>query len=487
MKFNKNIFFSYITVFFITSIFNTAISQNYKRETHSINGVWQEIGYGRIVEISDSKFKLYDYCNVGCVLSEKGSIDQLEGVIGAIVENATDSITTRSGITRYNFVRINEPPQLCSNQRAEQNNDPVYNFDVLWHTFNEHYAYFQQRNVGWEKQYKTYRPLVTNETNEVELYRVFLELLESIGDGHVTIDVPDSISKSLKSDEGEKKPAPKRRISKWEASIVVAKYYLKEKLKSHPNGLYHWGLMENGGAYLQINRIFGFSDYVTVPEWLSGIEYERYFRKAVFSKIEADGNWFDFEKEETASINKIMDSIIHDLQHAKFLIIDLRFNGGGFDGVAIEIMNHFVDKSTKVFSKKARLGNNWTTPQHIWLQPSEVRFDRDVVLLTSPKTASAAEIMVLSSMALDNFMRVGESTMGIFSDVLNKKLPNGWNYTLSNEIYENINKQSYESIGIPPDYQINYPSYWISFLADLKPSEKGDPAIELSLSKLSED
>jgi hypothetical protein len=393
-------------------------------------------------------------------------------------------MTTRSSLKSYNFIRLNELPQLCSRPSAGKKNDPVYNFEILWHTFNEHYAYFQQRNVNWEKQYQTYRPLVTDETNEVELYKIFLKLLNSLGDEHVTLNVPDSILKSLKSEEVKKKSAPKKRVSKWDALISVAKYYLRDKLKSHPNGLYHWGLMENGGAYLQINRMVGFSDYVTVPEELSGIEYERYFWKAAYSKIEVDGNEFDYETKEIASMHKIMDSIIHDIQQAKFLIIDLRFNPGGFDGVAVEIMNHFVDKSQKVVSRKARFGKNWTIPEYIWLQPSDFRFEKEVALLTSPKTASAAETMVLISMALDNFIRVGESTQGVFSDMLDKKLPNGWTYTLSNEIYVNVKNECYESIGIPPSYQVNYPSNWISFLADLQKEKKGDPAIELSIKNM---
>ena len=43
MNFSLNIILNLITVFFVTSIFNTAISQNFKNSAHSINGVWQEL------------------------------------------------------------------------------------------------------------------------------------------------------------------------------------------------------------------------------------------------------------------------------------------------------------------------------------------------------------------------------------------------------------------------------------------------------------
>ena len=41
--------------------------------------------------------------------------------------------------------------------------------------------------------------------------------------------------------------------------------------------------------------------------------------------------------------------------------------------------------------------------------------------------------------------------MGIFSDELYRSLPNGWEFSLSNEIYLAPNEESFEMTGVPPD------------------------------------
>ena len=66
------------------------------------------------------------------------------------------------------------------------------------------------------------------------------------------------------------------------------------------------------------------------------------------------------------------------------------------------------------------------------------------------------------------------------NDVIQQKLPNGWEYTLSNEIYESTDGINYEQIGIPVDYKINYSEktseFYNNLLKDLKKGE--DSAIE---------
>jgi C-terminal processing protease CtpA/Prc len=45
---------------------------------------------------------------------------------------------------------------------------------------------------------------------------------------------------------------------------------------------------------------------------------------------------------------------------------------------------------------------------------------------------------------------LGRRTFGVFSDTLYRHLPNGWEFTLSNEIYRAPDGASYEGVGIPP-------------------------------------
>jgi C-terminal processing protease CtpA/Prc len=55
---------------------------------------------------------------------------------------------------------------------------------------------------------------------------------------------------------------------------------------------------------------------------------------------------------------------------------------------------------------------------------------------------------------LPQVVRVGEPTLGILSDNLYKRLPNGWEVGLSNERYEAPGGELYEGTGIPPQVPV---------------------------------
>ena len=89
-------------------------------------------------------------------------------------------------------------------------------------------------------------------------------------------------------------------------------------------------------------------------------------------------------------------------------------------------------------------------------------------------------------MAYPNIKRIGSNTEGIFSSTLDKKLPNGWAYEFSNEVYTDLEGNNYENRGIPADYKINYPLNKEEFIDELYQQielEK-DEAIELIISKI---
>ncbi len=49
--------------------------------------------------------------------------------------------------------------------------------------------------------------------------------------------------------------------------------------------------------------------------------------------------------------------------------------------------------------------------------------------------------------------RIGETTQGVFSDVLGRTLPNGWRFGLANERFV-TNGKYYDHFGIAPDIAV---------------------------------
>ena len=65
--------------------------------------------------------------------------------------------------------------------------DPEKNFEALWKTFYKRYPFFDLRKVDWKKQYSTFRPKVTKDITDDELFDIFCRMIDPLDDGHVEL------------------------------------------------------------------------------------------------------------------------------------------------------------------------------------------------------------------------------------------------------------------------------------------------------------
>ena len=77
-----------------------------------------------------------------------------------------------------------------------------------------------------------------------------------------------------------------------------------------------------------------------------------------------------------------------------------------------------------------------------------------MVHLIGLRSVSAAETFTQALLHREpKVIRVGENTQGVFSDVLGRRLPNGWRFGLPNERFLTDGK-NYDGAGIPPDVTV---------------------------------
>jgi C-terminal processing protease CtpA/Prc len=50
---------------------------------------------------------------------------------------------------------------------------------------------------------------------------------------------------------------------------------------------------------------------------------------------------------------------------------------------------------------------------------------------------------------------VGENTQGVYSEIVGRTLPNGWNVSLPTEVYETAAGRSFDGVGVAPDIRVN--------------------------------
>jgi len=408
-----------------------------------LHGIWQQQGYGFIYEIKANSYIRYDYSSAHCIISEQGSLVDLDNIINSINKNANKqqfSFITHYTLTEFYFDKKDELPTLCQTAKDNTSDDPSTVFDAFWHTFNEHYAFFDIRQMDWLAQYQIYSPQINNNTSEEELFNLMLAMVKPLNDAHTRLgnDIHDESALTTQVpliaefESQEQFPTLGEFINHLSTSFnQTITSYLGESQKFAGNNKFNWGELNDAIGYIGIADMAGF-----------GGETSSNF-----------GSTTDTERVEI--VNAILDTIFTDLHDKTHIVLDLRNNGGGSDAVAAAIAARFFDKNTLGFSKKARTEEGFTPVQDVYLTAVEQHyFLGPLIILTSSFSASATENFLLAMLERENHIRIGQKTAGVHSDTLVKLLPNGWMFSLSNEVFIAPSGESYEGIGIAPDIEM---------------------------------
>jgi carboxyl-terminal processing protease len=407
-----------------------------REESPSLDGVWRLRGYGRILSISQNGYANYDTTTISCQQIQRGTLDDFKQLFDRFENNGKGQLFlySKGGITRYAFDKLAALPELCQKGAGTEAKDPVYNFEVFWHAFKENYAFFKLHNVDWDNVYKTYRPRVTAKTTDDELIVILSEIIKSLDDPHVSLIAGSKRVSSVEPD------AMARVVSKEFGSLPSRERYFKvlEKLRS---------VMKND--FLNGNCRMAANNMIVWGKIKPNIGYLNVFVMGGYAGLEAS------RTENIAALKETMDRVMEEFREVEAVVVDVRFNTGGYDELSMMIANRFADRKRLAFTQKAVYGSGFTPTQEFYVQPEgKFQFTGPTYLLTSERTISAAEIFTLCMMAYPHVTRIGDTTAGAFSATLTKRMPNGWRADISNEIYEAANGIVYEGKGIPPQFKV---------------------------------
>jgi C-terminal processing protease CtpA/Prc len=455
----------------------SSCSPDYGKNT-SIEGYWESVGYGKFLEIDTAAYQFFDVTRISCLPSDGGDISEVKHSMKVV----HDTLVIKSGYSEYYYTRVNEFPNVCE-QSTRDINDISYNFEVFADTYKNHYAYFELNKVNWDSLYAASKNKITANTSEADLYLIQQEMIEHLKDNHGTIEPSESVYKWIERLHNTNEEVDERRkYGDFEIAGLVADHFIKEDF-TKDSWIVKWGKMESNVGYVQINAMMLFADL----DLSEALVKENGFVSTYFDTFNA----LNYEAQialEVAGISAIMDRVMEDLMATTCMIIDVRFNGGGQDEVGLEVLRRFNKNRKQVASKKARHNNGFTIKTPIYLEPSENPYLKPVYLLTSQQSASATDMMALGSMELKHIERIGSHTNGAISDALQKQLPNGWHFSLSNEVYTDINDVHYENVGIPVHIELNYPedrqAFFRSVASDLESDKQN---ILTAVSKLQND
>ena len=295
---------------------------------------------------------------------------------------------------------------------------PLATFDQFWTTFAENYPFFAAKGIDWTAVRAKYRPQVTS---DAALFDVLTAMIRPLGDAHTGISTPDRDFAGVR---------PGTTLPTLELETNVIRPYIEHttlhgvRYTSYANDRIGYAELPGGIGYL---RVIGFLGYGDIPHYDS----------------------------ERAVLDRTLDTIL--ATKPRKLILDLRLNGGGSDQLGLDLASRLTARPYFAYSKRTRNDpadpSSFTAPQPAYVVPSgKSRFTGPMAILTGGSQLSAGETFTMAMMnRTPRPIRIGENTQGVFSDTMDRTLPNGWTFFLPNEVYRTAAGTSYDGAGIPPD------------------------------------
>ena len=417
-----------------------------------LSGLWRSAGYGWIFSFDSAGYSRYDVTRSHCIATERGSHADFERAYDRVEMHGAHELTLHQAgdVTRYCFRRVVALPDMPRLSPGD-NGDPLVNFNALWESFDEHYAFFDLHRVNWRELRWRHRPRVSQAETAADLFAILGDLVDPLDDSHVTLAAPGLFHQRVRNADLRRAlqatfATPNGRVTpRTTVDAVAARIQdvlltpfaaTRTPVKRACNDILAWCELQPGVGYLSVLRLFGFADTAAARQ----SDDLPHGRAAVA----------EFLRDDMSALAAALDRIFEDLRHCRGLIVDLRINGGGFDRAGLAIASRFAQRRCLAYSKRAKDGDRFTPDQQICVEPVRDPCAMPVVVLTSPLCVSAGEVMTLAMRALPQVTVVGQSTAGMLSDNLNKPLPNGWELSLSNEVYTSHDGHVFESCGVAP-------------------------------------
>jgi Peptidase family S41 len=372
------------------------------------DGAYELSGYGTVLAVDgDEVTPLYataSTCAAGEPFDNDFPVDHADDDGGVITLDLVGPTTD------YSLRPLVAAPECDST--------PADALTALDEAFSTHYPFFQERGIDWSERFDAIAATVGNEADGLQ--EALVSFMVDLGDGHTTFDELELDIDRAAFDMPDL--APDADLGELIGAEFEATFERIVDPSTDASGTIAWGTVDGASdvGYLVL----------TAFEGLSGT---------------------DDAAADRAALTTGLDEAIADLDAAvDRLVVDLRFNPGGYEDLAVAAAGYFVDTPTDAYRKWAYAQPD-PVAQTIEVTPQASHFDGTVAVLTSPATASAAEALVLSLREVADASIVGNRSFGEFSDAIDWMLPDGTEFTMSMEVYTDLDGENFEAVGVPTD------------------------------------
>lgn len=301
----------------------------------------------------------------------------------------------------------------CST-RDEFSSSPMENYDALWRTLDERYAYFDLKlpeGTTWADLYAKHRSKIGPKIDNDSLFKVMTALMSELKDGHLNLITSFDYGRY------------------WAWQEDYPRNYSEELLERYLGTDYR---IAGGLKY----RMLTHNDHT--KDSVGYIRYDSFMSGITSSNI---------------------DAALSRLRDCRALIVDIRHNGGGSLAHSDLLVKHFLKTPLVVGHTRYKTGRG-----HSDFSPlKEIRIDtlavgvrwlRPVVLLTNRSVYSAANDFTLRMKHLPYVTVMGDKTGGGAGLPLSSELPNGWGVRYSSTQTLDAEGKHIE-FGIEPHYYVS--------------------------------
>ncbi|MCX6590730.1 MAG: S41 family peptidase [Acidobacteria bacterium] len=418
-----------------------------RQPDRQLDGVWQELAYGRIIKIHARGFDLYHTTKLLCYRDPTGTDLALDSRYSHYELAKGGRLTlyfhdlgenTRRFQNGERFRRLPKLPAACVDSLStSEYRNPVFIFDLFWQTFKDHYAFFSERGIDWDAVRSRYRARVTPSSSHDELFDLFREMLGSLNDGHVHLYlgtkrhfqagrnvVRENLQRAFEAQKSETNFG--QYVSAWAGRLkaTVSSGLLQGPVHRAANDTIWWGSLNDRIGYVNVYLLTNFIE---------------------------NGGWKS-RSAQLRLVDETFDQIFEEFQGKSAVLLDLTHNQGGFDAASELIAGRFADRARHALTIRPIL----TKPEKLIVYPSSrARFTKPVYVLTSPITVSAGEGLVAMLKPFPHVKQIGERTRGYLSGILNKPLPADFAVSVTSQRFTTPDGKLLEVAGNEPDIPLD--------------------------------
>lgn len=288
--------------------------------------------------------------------------------------------------------------------------DPLALFDRVHADVDAKFSFFDRANADWSAIRSVYRDSVRSARTRRDADRAIGRMVQRLGDYHAVMVTPNGSYSAL--------PIPY--LHHFDTNLVQTRYLLSSA--ATPSRRIRYGrIAASSGTEV---------GYIAIPDF--------------------GGAGWGGEIEDALTA----------LGGVRAIIVDVRDNGGGDEGIARAVASRFYDRSHTYRISQFRTGaarSDFGSPILVSLDPAGARrFAGPVALITNRFNGSSAEDFICMMRVLPQVTTVGDTTIGNGSNPLRIDYGNGYALLVPQSRQATPDGFIYQYVGLPPHVPVRW-------------------------------